>query len=118
MSERDRLYLVEILEAATAIRSHIAGLDKDDYLADLKTRDAVSMRLLQLGEAVARLSEETRQRRPEAPWPKIVGLRHRLAHGYASIDHGIIWSVSIEQVDDLAEIAELLISELNSDAPS
>jgi uncharacterized protein with HEPN domain len=61
---------------------------------------------------VARLSDDTRRKRLEAPWAKIVGLRHRLAHGYTSIDHSILWSVATTHVRELADIAGALLADL------
>jgi uncharacterized protein with HEPN domain len=49
MSERDRLFLVEIMESAAAIERHVSGMDEADYLSDGKTQDAVAMRIMQIG---------------------------------------------------------------------
>lgn len=51
-----------------------------------------------LGEAAARVPEAGRQRWPEIPWAKIVGLRNRLVHDYDKVHFGILWTTV---VDDL-----------------
>ena len=51
-------------------------------------------RLLEIvGEAANRVSEDMQQRHPEVPWRQIVGLRHRLIHGYDAVDLDILWDI-------------------------
>jgi uncharacterized protein with HEPN domain len=38
-----------------------------------------------VGEALARLSAEIKERYPSVPWPDIVGLRNILVHEYIGI---------------------------------
>lgn len=53
MSENQRLpdYIEHIQQAATDARSFVAGLAKDDFLADKRTQQAVIMSLIIIGEA-------------------------------------------------------------------
>lgn len=47
-----------------------------------------------VGEAVKRLTETTRARRPEIPgWKQIAGMRDRLTHDYFGVDLGLVWRV-------------------------
>ena len=62
-------------------------------MSDPKTIDAVVRNLEIIGEAVNRLSDETKKKYPEIEWDKIVGLRHRVVHAYFGIDLEIIWSI-------------------------
>jgi len=45
-----------------------------------------------LGEAAARLSNEFRDRHPDIPWFKIIGMRNILVHDYFHIDPEAVWS--------------------------
>ena len=64
-----------------------------------------------IGEAASKISPETRARGPEIPWKEIIGMRNRLAHGYASVDHDIIWNVvSMDLVQLEDQLEELLRS--------
>jgi uncharacterized protein with HEPN domain len=61
-----------------------------------------------IGEAAKRLSEVTRQARPEVPWAKIVGTRDRLIHGYFSVDLEIVWEIVESELPKLrSQIAGL-----------
>ncbi|NDJ87097.1 MAG: DUF86 domain-containing protein [Chloroflexi bacterium] len=39
-----------------------------------------------IGEAASRISEGFRLEHTELPWREIIGMRHRLVHGYFEID--------------------------------
>jgi uncharacterized protein with HEPN domain len=77
--------------------------------ADLDTNRVLSLALVRLleilGEAANRVTIATRQQNPSIPWSQIVSLRHRLIHGYDTINPDILWKIL---TDDLP----LLISQL------
>jgi uncharacterized protein with HEPN domain len=55
-------------------------------------RHAWFLRHLQIiGEAARALPAEVRNLAPEIPWPKIIGMRNVLVHGYFDIDTEIVW---------------------------
>ncbi len=58
-----------------------------------------------IGEAAARISEETQSRYPQIPWRQIIGLRNRLIHGYDVVDLDILWDIADQDLPSL--IAEL-----------
>ena len=73
--------------AATSLRSR-ADLDSDPVLA------AACERFIEvIGEAASRVSHKTRAQSPDIPWREIVGMRNRLVHGYAAVDHDVMWAV-------------------------
>jgi uncharacterized protein with HEPN domain len=54
-----------------------------------------------LGEAAWRLSEDAKSSLAEVPWPKIIGLRHRLVHAYDEVDFDVIWETMRRDVPNL-----------------
>ena len=52
---------------------------------------AVSHALQIIGEAAARVSEDTRNSLVDVPWTQLIGLRNRLVHDYGRIDREILW---------------------------
>lgn len=87
-------YLDHMREAAELAISYVAGADKERFLADKRTQQAVIMNLLIIGEAAARLMQDHGDlltRHPEVAWRSMRGMRNRLAHGYFDVDLDIVW---------------------------
>lgn len=62
-----------------------------------------------VGEAARRVSEATRKAHPQVPWPKIVGTRDRLVHGYDRVDFDMLWRIVHEELPALvAELQRIL----------
>jgi uncharacterized protein with HEPN domain len=68
-------------------------MEREQFVADEKTIDAVVRNLEIIGEAVRRLPEEFKQRQTGIPWGQIAGLRNRIVHDYFGLDLEIIWQV-------------------------
>jgi uncharacterized protein with HEPN domain len=88
----DRVYLGHIREAITDIEAY-ASVGRDAFASDRMRQDAVIRKLEIIGEAVKRLPDSTRNRRPEIPWKQIAGMRHRLTHDYFGVDLALVWRV-------------------------
>lgn len=94
----DRLFLLDIVEAADAIVGHIGGRDQETLLADRTARAAVLHELTVIGEAAARVSAETKGAHPEIPWPEIVAFRNVVIHEYFGLSWPIVWVTATEDV--------------------
>jgi hypothetical protein len=94
MSNRDdHILLADIMVAIEKIQRYTAGYDKDRFLADERTIDAVVRNLEIVGEAVRQLSYAFKQDREQIPWHLMAGLRNRIVHDYFGLDLDIIWHV-------------------------
>lgn len=98
--------LWDILQAVARIESHTkamkdASYERDPAEADVY-KDAVHYQLIVIGEAIAALPDEVKERDPEIPWRAIVGLRNRLAHEYFLIDPSVIRDVVERDLADLS----------------
>ena len=80
-------------DAVNQIERYVTGLSRDAFTADRMITDAVVRNLEILGEAANRLPDDFKQRHADIPWPKIVGLRHRIVHDYFDVDLEIIWQI-------------------------
>ena len=106
-----RLYLIHIKECIEKIEQYT----KDGELSfsnDPKTQDAVIRNFEIIGEAVKRLSEDTRQTVSEIPWRQFAGFRDVLIHQYDGIDPSEVW-LTVE--NDLPLLKEAVRTLLESD---
>lgn len=87
-------YLDHMHRAAADARTFVEGLDKDAFLEDRRTQQAVIMSLVVIGEAATRVMDrfaDFAAAHPEVPWRGMRGMRNRIAHGYFDIDLDIVW---------------------------
>src|SRR5579859_7180686 len=95
MARRALAMLQDVLDAASAIETYTRG-GREAFEADAMVRDAVTARLIHIGQAVKNAREagvDLRALRPDIPWQKIAGMRDRLAHRYWEIEREAVWTV-------------------------
>ena len=95
MSDRVKSILEHMLEDAQDIVMFYteAGSFKK-FARDVKTRKAVIMSLLNIGELANHLPEDYRAANPEIPWRRMIGMRNLAAHGYHTMSLNIIWETA------------------------
>jgi uncharacterized protein with HEPN domain len=102
LSEPDESLVETIRDAIARIVRYTAGFDERQFLDDQRTIDAVALNLLVIGECSRRLSEPFKLK-TTAPWAQIIALRHRIAHGYASVNPVLLWKIATQGVTDLTD---------------
>ena len=110
---RRRLLDLKVLLSCRAIGQYTAELDFAAYERDNMVRDAVERRLGIIGEALNRAvaCEPTLiDRVPELR--QIVGLRHRVNHGYDAVDDEIVWDIVQHKLPLLQASVEALLEEV------
>jgi uncharacterized protein with HEPN domain len=74
-------YLGHMQQAAQEACSFVEGLEKEDFLADRRTQQAVVMSLVIVGEAATKVMDgfpDFVQAHPEVPWRGMRGMRTAL----------------------------------------
>lgn len=108
----DRLYLIDIIEAADRVDVHLGERDRDRFLANVTRQAAVLHELTVIGEAAARLSETLRRAHPETPWVKTVSFRNVVVHEYFGLNWEIVWDTATDLVPELRrQVAAVLEAE-------
>ena len=85
------------------IARHLEALPEARFHEDWLVRDAVCMRLVVIGEAASRLSDEFKASMPGLNWPGIIRTRHLLSHDYGSGNPDILWVIATERVVELEQ---------------
>jgi uncharacterized protein with HEPN domain len=69
----------------------------------------VLQKLIVIGEAAARLSQEFRAQHPQIEWQDIIAFRNILVHAYFSIKLDIVWETVTQDVPALQQtVVEML----------
>lgn len=62
-----------------------------------------------IGEAASQVPDEFQTQYPRIPWPKIIGIRNRLIHGYDYVDYNILWGTITSDLPPLIAALEAII---------
>ena len=114
MREESRLvdYLEHILQAVERIQDYTEDLDEVTFLQEEMTQDAVIRNLEVIGEAsrnIERHFPEFVKTHPELPLASAYEMRNALAHGYFSVDLGIVWKTIENDLPNLHGQAQTLL---------
>ena len=114
-SRRDVERLADIVDAISAIKSHLARGDLSDGLIF----DAVRVRLIEIGEAVKLLDSNLVASEPGIKWSDAAGMRDWLTHHYFDTSQAVIEVTITEDLPPLEAAVERLqarleLSEQNS----
>ena len=97
---------VILIKRALAQIERYCPPDKANFLADPMAQHAILMRLLEIGENLARMrriDEEKFVSISSDSWTKLIGLRNIIAHGYHLVEPEQIWQVLEDELPVFAK---------------
>lgn len=113
MPKSEWLRLRHMLEAAEEAVAFVAQRQREE----LETDRVLSLALVKLieiiGEAASSIPSTTQQFYSQIPWQDIIGMRHRLVHGYDEIDLDVVWEVIQQDLPPLIEELKRIIPPSN-----
>ena len=112
-------YLDHMRQAALDACSFVDDLEKEDFLTDRRTQNAVVMSLVVIGEAATKVMDTYPafvDRHPDVPWRSMRGMRNRIAHGYFEITLDVVWDTVKVALPELLE--SLRTVRENTDGPA
>ena len=92
------------------------GQTRQDLDVNEMLRLALTHLVELVGEAASQVPEETQAQYPQIPWPQVIGMRHRLIHGYDKVDYDILWETIERNLPDLIAALDRALNE-NSNQP-
>lgn len=105
----DAALMLDMLLAAREAQRFLEGMDEAGFLASRLHQNAVIRSLEVIGEAASKVSAPTREVRLDIPWQEIVGMRHRLIHGYATVRLELVWFTIRERLGPLIVTLEGIV---------
>lgn len=109
----DQLALRDIQDHVRLAREFVAGMTEDAFVADRRTFYAVSRCLEIISEAARRLSPTVRDRNPELPWRKIMGLGNVYRHDYDNVTEELVWRTVQDSLEPLLTAIEAEIGDMD-----
>ena len=108
--QRDKAYLLDILEAGKLAISYVDKMSMEEFLKDTQCQDAVIRRFEIIGEAARRISDEIKADHPEIPWFEIVGMRNIMIHEYDDVDMVVVWNTVKKDIPSLIAAIDKILS--------
>ncbi len=99
-----------MLDHARRAVAAVAEKERSSLDSDFILAAALERFIEVIGEAASKVSAETKANTPEIPWREIIGMRNRLVHGYASVDHDIVWDVVSGDLPEVIDALDNLLS--------
>ena len=106
MNERDPEWLIDMLESARQASLLLGTRGVAELDADKRTLLSVRLATQMIGEAATRVSPQGQAQLPEVPWSNIIGMRHRVVHGYRTINTTLIVDTVREHIPPLIAVLE------------
>lgn len=112
MNRESKKYLFDVLAACDEIASFVRGESHESYVSNALLRRAVERDVEIIGEALAQLRSADTETAASVPdSSRIIGMRHRLIHGYAEVDDDIVWDAANHDIPELADIVRTLLDQ-------
>lgn len=105
----DEEYLRDILSACLAIQVFSAGLDRDDFAGIDSVSSAVLWKLMIIGEAATRITDQLKSKYMDVEWSAMKGFRNLLVHAYFKINPDLVWDTIETRVEPLEHSIRAII---------
>jgi uncharacterized protein with HEPN domain len=84
--------LRDILDHIDLVRGWTEGMRLEQFERDVRTRYAVQMALMIMGEAAEALPVRMKGRHPDVHWRGLADIGNTLRHQYWAVEHQITWA--------------------------
>ncbi len=113
MLNKDKENLLDILDSIKKIDEYSKGFtDADAFYNNKLYFDAVMMNIVNIGESVARITNDFQKKYNKIEWNKIKALRNIIAHDYLGIDAEEIWQILKNKIPELRKNVQKIINKL------
>ncbi|HEY0855973.1 MAG TPA: HepT-like ribonuclease domain-containing protein [Albitalea sp.] len=117
MRRDPRAYLWDVREASRRITEFVEGIGLEEFCDDALVRSAVERQFEIVGEALSQLAKVDPVLASRVPeHRRIIAFRNVLIHGYAALDHPLVWRVIQEDLPTLGAAVDALLTALGSAA--
>ncbi len=103
MNNRDFQIISKIFKEIEVIEDLIIGYDLEKFSSDERTKRAVCMTIMNIGELTKSLTEDFRNTYSSIPWKSIAGMRDITAHKYQTLKMGDVWVTIVNDIPKLKD---------------
>lgn len=103
MNNKDYQIISKILQEIDVLEDFITDFDFDRFTADERTKRAVCMTFINIGELTKSLTEDFKRINTGVSWKSIAGMRDITAHKYQTLKMGDVWLTISNDLPKLKE---------------
>ena len=92
MKHRDYTIIKKIISEIDMASDLLGDMILQDFESDEKTKRAVCMTVINIGELVKNITDDTREKYKQLPWKVAAGFRDVAAHKYQTLQMGDVFS--------------------------
>lgn len=85
MSRRDKIVLQKVVSEINIANEMLGDVQLSEFLNNEMLKRAISMTIINIGELIKNVTDDTRNAYPEIPWKAIAGMRDLTAHKYQTL---------------------------------
>ena len=85
MQHRDEIIIKKVISEINIGLEMLGETELEEFLKDEKLKRALGMTVINIGELVKNVTEETRKEHSNIPWKVIAGMRDSTAHKYQTL---------------------------------
>lgn len=112
MQHRDWIIIQKVISEINIGLDMLGDISQEEFLSDEKLKRAVGMTVINIGELVKNVTQETRKEFPAIPWRAIAGMRDMAAHKYQTLRMEDVFQTAREDFPDLkVQLEEILENE-------
>ena len=107
MQHRDEIIIKKVISEINIGLGMLGDTDLDEFLKDEKLKRALGMTVINIGELIKNVTEETRKAHTNIPWKAVAGMRDITAHKYQTLRMEDVYTTVKE---DFVTLREMLTS--------
>ena len=107
----EKLSLLDIVDAADAIKRFCETVNNDEFLHDELRQSAVLQKMIVIGEAAARLPKQFQRHYFDIEWADIIGFRNIAVHQYFAINWEIVWATAMHDIPVLRDKISIILAQ-------
>ena len=110
-------FILDIVVACEEVLAFTDGVDFDTFVNDRRTYLATLWDIRLIGEASMNLPKGFKNAHPEIQWSAMIGMRHRLTHGYVNTDDEVVWNTIQDDIPRLLADLHAILKRIDENSP-